>query len=427
MRILLDQGSYHHRNMGDAAMLQVAVTRLRALWPNASIKVLTLAPDALATLCPSAEPVLADGRQQWFSRGIFADIGPRRLPAAVSVGRSMDRWVRQRYPSVAAAVIRERLRRRGTDDGSLDAFLGALHDADLVAVAGGGLLTDAFAAHAASVLDTLAFAAMRGIPTAMLGHALGPVSDSALLARMRTVLPRVDLLTLRERRASLPLLRSLGVSPRAVIVTGDDAVELAYERGGGAGEGSAIGVNVRTASYANVSHELVERIREPLRRVATALRVPLVGVPISNVASEADERAVHALLVDSQPLQAGLPPVASPSAAIERVSVCRVVVTGSYHAAVFALSQGISAVGLSHSRYYTEKFLGLAEQFGGGCDIVHLDQGAAGRQLERIVADAWMSADDIRPRLLAAAQRQIDVGRSAYESLRQLVALRSAA
>ena len=62
MRILIDSGSYHALNVGDVAMLQACIVRLRELWPGASIAVVTNSPDALTTHCP--------------------DVGPYRSPAA---------------------------------------------------------------------------------------------------------------------------------------------------------------------------------------------------------------------------------------------------------------------------------------------------------------------------------------------------------
>jgi hypothetical protein len=41
MRILIDSGSYHALNVGDVAMLQTGVERLRELWPSASIAAVT--------------------------------------------------------------------------------------------------------------------------------------------------------------------------------------------------------------------------------------------------------------------------------------------------------------------------------------------------------------------------------------------------
>ena len=62
MHILIDSGSYHCGNVGDVAMLQAALERLRGLWPQASIGVVTNAPAALASCCPGVQPVPVAGR-----------------------------------------------------------------------------------------------------------------------------------------------------------------------------------------------------------------------------------------------------------------------------------------------------------------------------------------------------------------------------
>ena len=49
----------------------------------------------------------------------------------------------------------------------------------------------------------------------------------------------------------------------------------------------------------------------------------------------------------------------TPQLVIDRVGECKVVVTGSYHGAVFALAQGIPVVALVKSPYYVNKMAGL--------------------------------------------------------------------
>ena len=66
MRILIEPSGYKLGNMGDAAMLQVTVSRLFELWPEAQLQVITRAPEALAALCPRVSPLLAHGRSAWF-------------------------------------------------------------------------------------------------------------------------------------------------------------------------------------------------------------------------------------------------------------------------------------------------------------------------------------------------------------------------
>jgi colanic acid/amylovoran biosynthesis protein len=97
------------------------------------------------------------------------------------------------------------------------------------------------------------------------------------------------------------------------------------------------------------------------------------------------------------------------------------VVTGSYHGAVFALAQGIPAVGLAGSEYYVAKFRGLAEQFGGGCEVVGLDQPRLEARLEAAVEDGWRSMPALGPRLVRAAERQVAHGRDAYRDLHRIV------
>jgi polysaccharide pyruvyl transferase WcaK-like protein len=98
-----------------------------------------------------------------------------------------------------------------------------------------------------------------------------------------------------------------------------------------------------------------------------------------------------------------------------------VVVTGSYHAAVFALAQGIPVVGIAASRYYVDKFSGLADLFRGGCDVVHIDAPGAGAALEAAIEKAWASAPDLREALRQSAEAQIHRAREAYRLIGGLV------
>jgi polysaccharide pyruvyl transferase WcaK-like protein len=113
--------------------------------------------------------------------------------------------------------------------------------------------------------------------------------------------------------------------------------------------------------------------------------------------------------------------IGSPLETIEDVGRCRVVVTGTFHPAVFALSQGIPVVALAQSTLYVEKFLGLADQFKGGCQIVRLDDEQLGTNLERAIDRAWSSAGELRPQLLETAAAMIERGHAGYQRLHDLV------
>lgn len=59
MRVLVEPSDYVLRNAGDMAMMYVTISRLAALWPDASIDVFTADPNLLAAFCPAAIPLIA--------------------------------------------------------------------------------------------------------------------------------------------------------------------------------------------------------------------------------------------------------------------------------------------------------------------------------------------------------------------------------
>jgi polysaccharide pyruvyl transferase WcaK-like protein len=103
------------------------------------------------------------------------------------------------------------------------------------------------------------------------------------------------------------------------------------------------------------------------------------------------------------------------------VGRCRLVVTGSYHAAVFALAQGIPAVTLSNSRYYDGKFTGLAEMFGVGCRVVRLGEVDALQRLRGALDELWETGAGLRDLLLRSAVDQIARSQATYQRVYEIV------
>ena len=417
MRILIDSGSYHCLNVGDVAMLQAGIERLRGLWPGASIAIVTNSPDALALHCPGAEPVPLAGRVALLSDRFFGR-ADRRLPARLRSGLdALQNHMRRRWPALLAAMIagKRALALRG-DFWAAPAYVRAMKRADLVVATGAGVFTDSFVENATGVLETLEFAVRRNVPAAAFGQGIGPVTNPALRQRMSEVLPRLDLIGLRERRESVRLLEAIGVDPARITVTGDDAIEMA-NRVAPPATGGAIGVNVRVATYAGVGASAIDVIRPALQRAATRVGAPLVALPIAHHPDCHDGTAIRELLSGSGDTSAPLVRLDTPAKAIAEVSRCRVVVTGSYHAAVFALAQGISVVAIAATQYYLDKFFGLAEIFGGGCQTVVLDAPGASAELEAAIVAGWMDAPERRQLLLRAADTQIERANAAYRIL----------
>lgn len=421
MRILVETGDYDLMNMGDVSMLQVAVSRLHALWPDATIQVVTRSPERLSRFCPCATPLTLHAAPGWYKQSLRTRLYAALPSITWKVIAQTDRSTRKYLPPLAHQV---------------DLWNAALHgdkthflQADLVVATGGGYLADSFAIPALLVLDTLGIAARLGKPIALFGQGLGPWQQPALYALARQVLPLADLIALRESRFSKPLLEELGVAAERTAVTGDDAISLAYDtRQACLGQG--IGVNLRVAAYAEVNAALVDMVRDTLHQAAHTYNASLLPVPIATGSVENntfgmqnDMQSIRQLIGKPEGLATNQR-FDRPEEIIAQISECRIVVTGSYHAAVFALAQGIPTVCLTKSRYYTHKFLGLADQFGAGCEVLFLDDAEIRAKLAGAIAHAWDSAEAVRPQLLAAAQRQVIAGQSAYERLFHLVSSR---
>ena len=105
---------------------------------------------------------------------------------------------------------------------------------------------------------------------------------------------------------------------------------------------------------------------------------------------------------------------------IKQAALCRVVVTGAYHAAVFALAQGIPVVALAKSAYFSSKLLGLEDQFGEGCQTILLNEPDLPQRLCSAIERAWQNADELREPLQTAALRQIELSRRSYERVKDL-------
>lgn len=362
-RVVIDPGSHAVLNLGDVAMLRVAVDRLAELWPDAWIGALTTDPEALRRHVPRAEPLAAEGRYE-----------------------------------MTAGYAR------------------TLAEADLFLVAGRGGLTDAQADEALALLAEIELALDAGTPVALMGQGVGPVHEPVLVSRAWEVLPRVAAIAVREGFLAVGLLEALGVPADRVTVTGDDSLELARAVAPEPGAGEAIGLNVRVAPYSDIGDEEAERVARVARAAAEQRGTRVAPLPVSLYPSE-DEPARLARLAGADP-----GPVATVEDALARAGGCRAVVAGSYHAAVFALGQGVPVVALVGSPYYEWKMDGLREQFGGRMAVLRVGARLFEERLAAAIDAAWATPDADRAALVAAAERQVRAGREAYERLGALVA-----
>ncbi|HWM19845.1 MAG TPA: polysaccharide pyruvyl transferase family protein [Ilumatobacteraceae bacterium] len=427
LTVLIEPSDYVLRNAGDMAMMRVATSRLATMWPGADIRVLSDVPHELSLMWPNVAALDASGRRSWQRTFVL----PERIIGAcpgVVARRLMrcSRWLRVSHPALALALARWRLRDRDDERRQLSEYLVFLDGADLVLATGMGGVTDVFPEYAYGLLETLAHAHRAGAVTVMMGQGMGPLRQRTLRRYASKILNRVDFIALREeRRGASLLIDDFHIDLARVVTTGDDAVELALER---APEslGDVIGVNLRVSYYSGVTQQLARRMGDVIRTTADELGASLVAAPISSVPDEDDLQAIRGLVLTGGAVEAASPR-STPEDAITTIARCRVVVTGSYHAAVFALSMGIPAIGIAASRYYEDKFLGLVDQFGDGCFVVFVDGQVWDDDLREKIEIAWHRADHVRASLMTSARRQVEAGHLAYAHVRELVEQRASA
>jgi colanic acid/amylovoran biosynthesis protein len=301
------------------------------------------------------------------------------------------------------------------------AFTGALRNADLFLISGAGGFYDGCQTWNLDILDLLETAVQRKRPAVMLGQGFGPLSDPVVLKRAAKILPLVNFITLRGGRGSLDLLRSLGIPESKVQTTGDEALELGYEARSKE-RGRALGINIRYLASAWTDDDDIQSIRLVLQDFARRHEVSLIPLPIAIHFGTRDDIAIKQLLIGFDEQSDGGSSLDSPLKVIKQIALCRVVVTGAYHAAVFALAQGIPVVALAKSAYFSNKLLGLEDQFGEGCQIIFLNEPDFPKKLHSAIERAWQNADQVREPLQTVALKQIELSRRSYERIQGLAA-----
>ena len=430
LRVLIENSEYWLSNYGDLAMLAVTVARLRARWPLARIAILTDSPALLRAYFPDCEAITVFDAEPWADAGPYERIASRLGPRIIGP-IEIARLRTAAFLSQKSRGARRRLHRAWRalagrpEPGSSPATgarptgaMTAVQSASLLVCLGGGYITDADRAQTGRVLDLIEHAHGAGVRVAMVGQGLGPLDDPELRSTAAAVLPEVALIALRERKRGPALLQELGVSAEKVTVTGDDAIELAYQRRRDE-IGEDLGLCVRMAGYSPVSLTARSAVGRIARIAASKFGARLAPLVIAEYKSQ-DRRSTLPLVRDYPNVRRPPARYARPLQIASRISQCRVVITGAYHLAVFALSQGIPVVALTSSAYYDSKFLGLADMFDSGLQLVDLTAPDLDEDLLAAIRSAWKLAPEVREPLRARARAQILDSRAGFERVFQL-------
>jgi len=271
-----------------------------------------------------------------------------------------------------------------------------------------------------NLFDRIEVATQQGIPVVMVGQGVDLMEDPEILTRARQVLPKVDLICYRNRCLGKPLLDSLNVPPQRMIMTGDDAVEMAYLARPNT-LGSYIGISLRVAVYTQVANRHIQMLRPVVHEAAEKRKTKLLSVPISSAPQESDITYIQHILAGYGRTSTGWRKFETSMNSIKRVGQCRLMITGTYHGAVFALAQGIPVIGVAGTQHYFNKLSELADEFTLGCQVLHLEDKDFPEKLAAAIDNAWSSAEQNRPELLKVAARQIELGHGAYKRICEIV------
>jgi len=414
VRILVDHSGYDLLNLGDIAQLQVCVRRLTQLWPNASIGVIANDSDRLREHCPGAS--LVDSR---VSRSALA----KHLP-----GRIRSGLVQVHKMMAPSAPWHRRSKGHASDTAwppHVD-LLQAVREADLVIVSGGGNINDTFWWHGSGVLSVVSLAQRLGTPTALFGQGIGPLSNRLLRRQLRSVAREVKVVGVREGVMSPGVLERAGVVGERVTVTGDDALEIATPAAVPT-TGTGVGLNIRIAAYTGLDSSVARTVRETVIAAAEVRDAPLIALPVSRYqrSGEIDGQEDLAGTIGTNAANIEVCDIRTGEELAEAVRKCRVIVTSSYHAAVFGLANGATTLCLVANPYYDSKFAGLAELFPGACTVVRLDLSDLRERLGEAFDRAWSLDENVRHGAFASATEQVLRSRRLYEELRDAIGLGS--
>lgn len=420
MKILVEPSDYVIRNFGDTAMLEAGLTRLSKTFPEYKIFVFSDHPGQFPAYCENVTAVSTKGRKEWFKYGFSIFVSSSNHNLLARILRRVDYLIAWRFPFIRLQLVKLVLKIKREDIDSVVEFYTMVQQSKYLVVTGMGGLTDSFSQYALELLAVLRLSQKLGNKVALFGQGIGPISNDFLFQCTKSVLKDSEIIALRESKFAVPILKSMGVNIEKIFSTGDDAIELAYQKNNTSCR-ECLGINIRSASYSGVSANDVMSLKIAVQKSATALKAELVALPISRVPGEQDMSTIDKLTEGYFSVKKFDSEVATRSDLLDRMNLCRLVITGSYHGGVFALSMGIPVVCIVSSDYYYNKFYGLKSQFNTGVAVIRISEDNWTEVFEESVSRLWIESEGLRDTLLHEARNQIKQSHSAYAHLFEIV------
>jgi len=395
-RVLVVPGSYVFDNVGDVVMAQVAVARLREALPGADLRLYAASQELLDANDLADTRAVSD--RPWFVWSAAVERWRRRAPGGALLALPDEHP--RRFLRLA------RLGRLVSDPAAAAAFLDEVAQADLVVLPGQGAMRDGSDRRTLRYATLALVARAFAVPVVAVGQGIGPLDDPRLADRIGVALRTFHGLGVRDPGPSAETVAGLGIDPARWRVTGDDAIEAVVGRGALPAPDDRIGVSLRNNRAAAVPADLPAAVGRSIGASRPGARVELVSMM---------EKAARGGVSDSAFL-AGVDPGAASAVvghearadvALDALASCRVVISGTYHAAVFAQSLGIPVICLAATPYYVQKLQGVLAQFGDvGGTLLDPNDPAFERDLAAAIDRWWDGSDEVGEQLRTDAAAQ---------------------
>jgi polysaccharide pyruvyl transferase WcaK-like protein len=374
--LLADIGGARDLHVGDEAMLYANVLRLRRMFPDVRLTLLSRDP------AYSAHTYQAEALRPF---GFSTD-------AAQEDERS---------------ALLERIRARlnggeATISESAQAVIDAVSTADGVFISGGGNLSSSWPHHLYERIALLECARAAGIPAVVTGQTLGPNLSAGHRQLLRGALPTAALVGLRERPSYL-LALALDVPAERVVYQMDDALFMPdaplTEAALPAEPFIAVTLHPMAHAFGERTYSILAQQLDSIAHQTGCALVFIPHVAESNGRTDLSDVVVGEAL--EQALRAPLHrlPLLEPPQAVWATRQAAMVISSRYHPLVFATSVARPSLGLPTDEYTGIKLGGALYHAGLEQWIVPLADAMKGKTLQKRAQALWNARADVQAQL----------------------------
>ncbi len=345
-------------NLGDRAMLLNVIRQIREICPNVDLYAPPHTPEfVVQEFNLTTYPLVTHCLGRW-------EAIRNRVPL-LRIFEPVAKWLYSGFDLIAMLAMTWAVSRLEWDPDiscmEVD-FAKAIGGADIVFFVGGGYLTDIGKFDCRATLAAGLMAIFSGKPVYMSGQGLGPIDTRMTKLLLKAMVPHAKLVTFRDRSGSENLLRRLHIPWKSGGSVGDDAMSLPVKEAVDAGanwSGDRLAVQFRVCPQTpNILAHISEFERFLLSMVADGDWQ--IDFFIFHTTRPAYEEDVIRSIVERTGIENYVVhKVEDPRQMRYLVGQCNVAIGIAYHFLVFALAEGVPAIGLWDGRYYKDKIEGL--------------------------------------------------------------------